>query len=118
MLANLLVTPPPHPPTRHAMYSCWNYLLLSLILEKITGEKLPDFCRREIFEPLAMNSTSLGKPLPEIPLERLGKTIGTSCPGEISDFVIITCRHSTLWNNIALKKQKSSEYGEEMGKNQ
>ncbi|MBR2441183.1 MAG: serine hydrolase [Lentisphaeria bacterium] len=87
MLTNLLVTPPPHPPTRHAMYSCWNYLLLSLILEKITGEKLPDFCRREIFEPLAMNSTSLGKPLPEIPLERLGKTMGTSCPGEISDFV-------------------------------
>ena len=87
MLSNILVTPPPHPPTRHAVYSCWNYLLLSSILEQITGEKLPDFCRKEIFAPLTMNSTSMGKPLPEIPLERLGQTMGTTQPGEISDFV-------------------------------
>ncbi len=89
MLENMLTTPPPHPPTRHAWYSCWNYILLSLILERITGEKFTDFCRKEIFEPLKMNSTSLEKPRPEIPIERLGQTMGTSRPGEISDFVAV-----------------------------
>ena len=89
MLENILTTPPPHPPTRHAWYSCWNYILLSLILERITGEKFTDFCRKEIFEPLKMNSTSLKKPRPEIPIERLGQTMGTSRPGEISDFVAV-----------------------------
>ena len=87
MLENMLTTPPPHPPTRHAWYSCWNYILLSMILERITGERFTDFCRKEIFEPLKMNSTSLGKPRPEIPVERLGQTMGTGRPGEISDFV-------------------------------
>ena len=89
MLENMLTTPPPHPPTRHAWYSCWNYILLSMILERITGEKFTDFCRKEIFEPLKMNSTSLGKPRPEIPVERLGQTMGTGRPGEISDFVAV-----------------------------
>jgi len=89
MLENMLTTPPPYPPTRHANYSCWNYILLTLILERITGEKFSDFCRKEIFDPLEMNSTSLGKPRPEIPLERLGQTMGTSRPGEISDFVAV-----------------------------
>lgn len=89
MLENMLTTPPPHPPTRHAWYSCWNYILLSLILERVTGKKFTDFCRKEIFEPLKMNSSSLGKPRPEIPIERLGQTMGTSGPGEISDFVAV-----------------------------
>ncbi|MBO4646714.1 MAG: beta-lactamase family protein [Lentisphaeria bacterium] len=89
MLENMLTTPPQYPPTRHANYSCWNYILLALILERITGEKLTDFCRKEIFDPLEMSSTSLGKPRPEIPLERLGQTMGTSRPGEISDFVAV-----------------------------
>ena len=89
MLENMLTTPPPHPPTRHAWYSCWNYILLSMILERITGERFTDFCRETIFEPLKMNATSLGKPRPEIPVERLGQTMGTSRPGEISDFVAV-----------------------------
>jgi CubicO group peptidase (beta-lactamase class C family) len=87
MLENMLNTPPPHPPTRYARYSCWNYILLSMILERITGESFTDFCRKAIFDPLKMDATSLGKPRPEIPVERLGQTIGTDRPGEISDFV-------------------------------
>ena len=87
MLENMLTVPPPHPPTRHALYSCWNYILLSLVLERITGERFDRFCEREIFTPLGMDSTSLGKPRPEIPVERLGQTPGTARLGEISDFV-------------------------------
>ena len=87
MLKNMLTVPPPHPPTRHPHYSCWNYILLTLILERITGEKFITFCNREIFQPLKMSCTSLGAPLQEIPLEKLGQTIATDHPGEISDFV-------------------------------
>jgi len=87
MLKNMLIVPPPHPPTRHAYYSCWNYILLSMILERVAGESLRDFCRKEIFEPLAMDSTGLGRPVPGIPVERLGQTLVTERPGEISDFV-------------------------------
>ena len=46
MLENMLTVPPPHPPTRHAHYSCWNYILLSMILERITGERFDAFCDR------------------------------------------------------------------------
>lgn len=87
MLENMLSVPPPHPPTRHALYSCWNYILLSMIVERITGERFDRFCEREIFSPLTMDSTSLGEPRPEIPVEKLGQTLGTSRPGEISDAV-------------------------------
>ena len=87
MLKNVLTTPPPHPLTLHAHYACWNYILLSLLLESLTGESLKDFCEREIFASLQMDSTSLGKPCAGIPIERLGQTPNTSRPGEISDFV-------------------------------
>ena len=85
MMENMLTIPPPHPPTRHSWYACWNYLLLGLIVERITGETLVSFCKREIFDKLGMTSSSLGAPRPEIPLERLGQTVGTPAPGVISD---------------------------------
>ena len=47
MIKNLLTTPPPHPLTLHAHYACWNYLLLGLLLEVVTGESLADFCQRD-----------------------------------------------------------------------
>ncbi len=87
MLKKVLTTPPPHPLTLHAHYACWNYILLSLLLESVTGESLKDFCEREIFVPLQMDSTSLGRPHEDIPIERLGQTTNTTRPGEISDFV-------------------------------
>ncbi len=87
MLKKVLTTPPPHPLTLHAHYACWNYLLLGLLLESVTGESLKDFCQREIFEPLQMDSSSLGRPLEHITIKRLGQTLLTSRPGEISDFV-------------------------------
>ena len=85
ILKNMLTVPPPHPPTCHAHYACWNYILLTLIVERVAGETLISFCDREIFRPLDMDCTSLGKPRPEIPPERLGQTLTTNHPGEISD---------------------------------
>lgn len=86
MLENMLRVPPPVPPTAEAQYACWNYILLSMILERITGRRFPDFCRDEIFLPLGMEDSALGAPPPVAP-ERLAETFGTERPGMISDFV-------------------------------
>lgn len=85
MMENMLTVPPPHPPTRHAYYACWNYLLLGMMIERIAGENLISFCGREIFDPLEMTSSSLGVPRSDIPIERLAQTVGTPAPGIISD---------------------------------
>lgn len=87
ILRNILVIPPPYEPTECANYACWNYIILAQILEHITGEKLSEFCQREIFEPLGMCSSSLGAPLKGIPSHRLAQTINTTAPGIISDLI-------------------------------
>ncbi|MDD2479064.1 MAG: serine hydrolase [Victivallaceae bacterium] len=76
------------PPGQHGVleYSCWNFQLLGMLVEKVSGLPLPDFCHKRIFEPLGMNSTSLGKPVTKN-LVRLAKTCGTAKPGEISDLI-------------------------------
>lgn len=39
-------------------YSNSNYLLLALIIEKVSGQSLKDFTQTHIFDPLGMNSTT------------------------------------------------------------
>ncbi len=86
MLTNMLRYPPLFPPRRRFEYTCWNYGLLGQIVERITGRTLEEFCRTEIFEPLGMNDSSLGRPV-VADSSRLARTCGTAAPGEISDFV-------------------------------
>ncbi len=86
ILKNMLTTPPPFPPGKEISYACWNYILLSMIVERITGRTFSEFCSREIFSPLGMHETSLGKPV-NVPEERIAQTTGTDRPGQISDFV-------------------------------
>lgn len=87
MLRNVLATPPPFPPTERPQYACWNYILLAMIVEQITGQTFSDYCRQEIYLPLGMKNTSLGKPLPGIPEAQLAQTMGMPKAGQISDFV-------------------------------
>ena len=68
-------------------YSCWNFHLLEMLVEKVTGYPLPEFCRKRIFEPLGMLDSSLGKPLPTLPSARLSRSYATDKPGQISDFI-------------------------------
>ncbi len=44
-------------------YTCLNYLVLTLVIERLTGESLDRLCRRRIFGPLGMTSTSFNPPL-------------------------------------------------------
>ncbi|MDQ6786228.1 MAG: serine hydrolase [Acidobacteriota bacterium] len=41
-------------------YSNSNYVLLAEIVEKVSGQKFPQFIKENIFQPLAMNSSSVG----------------------------------------------------------
>lgn len=87
----VLALPPPSPPPATHHYSCWNYLLLSLLVEAVSGRDFAAFCREEIFLPLGMTASSLGAPRPGIPPHLLAQTIGTAHPGEISDFIAFRC---------------------------
>lgn len=44
-------------PGEQFMYSNSCYFMLGLIIEKVSGEPLKDFARKNIFEPLGMNNT-------------------------------------------------------------
>jgi CubicO group peptidase (beta-lactamase class C family) len=44
-------------PDKRFQYCNTNFLLLALIVEKITGEKFPDYMKQNVFEPLGMHDT-------------------------------------------------------------
>ncbi len=53
------MTAPMFPPGAGMTYSNSNYLLLSLVVERLSGVSLAEFLKTEIFTPLGMNSTQL-----------------------------------------------------------
>ncbi len=62
-------TVPLFPAGTNLSYQSMGTLLVAAIVEKITGLSMPEFLRRELFEPLGMASTSLGAG--GLPRERL-----------------------------------------------
>lgn len=44
-------------PNTHFSYSNTNYVLLAMIIEKVSGQPYPDYMREHIFTPLQMNHT-------------------------------------------------------------
>lgn len=50
-------------PGTRAEYSDIGFIILGIALERITGEPLDTFCRREIFGPLSMSNTTFNPPL-------------------------------------------------------
>jgi CubicO group peptidase (beta-lactamase class C family) len=44
-------------PDKRFQYCNTNFLLLALIIEKITGEKFPEYMKKHVFEPLGMHDT-------------------------------------------------------------
>lgn len=53
----LFAIPLEHAPGSHYAYSCMGYIMLSLVLEAVTGERIDQFARRRVFEPLGMRDT-------------------------------------------------------------
>ncbi|UTW64045.1 beta-lactamase family protein [bacterium SCSIO 12741] len=50
---------PYYPPDHRFNYQNSNYAYLGLLVEKISGQSLPDFLRDRVFEPLEMNDTKV-----------------------------------------------------------
>lgn len=84
LMKNIVSIPPPCGLHEKFEYSCWNFLLLGRIVEKISGNGLSQFCQREIFNPLAMHDSSMGIPVTS-DTQRLAQTMETDRPGTISD---------------------------------
>jgi CubicO group peptidase (beta-lactamase class C family) len=53
-------------PGEKMLYSNTNYVLLALIIERVSGMKIEEFARKEIFEPLKMHKTFYTKSLEDI----------------------------------------------------
>ena len=81
MMRLLFVTPTSWPPRSRFEYACRNFILLGLIVERIAGEPLYDFCRRNIFEPIGMTS-SFSYPPPDPVLDRV---VPTAYPAPYAD---------------------------------
>lgn len=60
---------PASPPGSSFCYACINLVLLGLVVEKVTGQGLGEFCSEYIFTPLKMKRTQFGpvdKKLPDV----------------------------------------------------
>lgn len=67
VIEEALALPLEEPPGRKTVYSDVGFILLGEILEQVAREPLDAFCRREVFEPLGMQSTCFN-PSPELQL--------------------------------------------------
>jgi len=61
MFAEMLKFDPAWPVDTRFQYSCRNIILLSTIVERVTGEKFGEFCEKEIFKPLEMNDSEFNR---------------------------------------------------------
>ncbi len=48
---------PDHPPGARFVYSDINFIVLGELIERVSGMALEDYCRKNIFDPLAMSRT-------------------------------------------------------------
>jgi len=46
--------------SKSVVYSCLGYIILGMIIEKISNQSLDIFCREELFKPLGLNNTMFG----------------------------------------------------------
>ena len=71
------------PPETLYEYTCTNYILLGLLIERVTDRRLEELAAERIFAPLGMTDTRWGAP-PAGALPRTIRTINAD-PGVISD---------------------------------
>ena len=86
-------------------YSNTGYIILALLVERITGKTLDVFCKDEIFSPLGMNNTYFVNESTQIPADM---AVGHTLNGELFDYtirtngdrgMISTVDDMLLWNN-------------------
>lgn len=84
VIENLLYHSPVRPPKQKYQYTCTNYIMLGLIVEKVSRKSLSEFCIETIFDPLGMQDTQW-TPLLKPDMQRVVKPIFTPMLGVVSD---------------------------------
>lgn len=82
VIENVLHCNPVCQPKQQFEYACINYILLGMIVEKVSGKPFAEFCRENIFDPLSMIDTQWS-PLQKS--DRVVKSAFTPEQGVVSD---------------------------------
>jgi serine-type D-Ala-D-Ala carboxypeptidase len=89
LLRSALLMPLESEPMEREIYSDIGYILLGKAIEVLCGESLDEFCRREVFTPLGLNSTGFRPPKklrPLIPPTEIDSTFRRrTIQGEVND---------------------------------
>lgn len=62
-IANFAQDQPENMPGEQVLYSCPNFITLGEVVQRVTGESLPDYAKREVFAPLDMTDTMFTPPV-------------------------------------------------------
>lgn len=84
VIENLLHHSPVRPPKQKFEYACCNFIMLGLIVEKVSGKSLSEFCKETIFDPLDMRDTRW-TPLLNPDIKRVVKPEPSPILGVVSD---------------------------------
>ena len=78
-------------------YSNGGYVLLAMIIEKVSGQPLHVFMKENIFDPLEMNSTMVyDESKPEVS----PRAIGYFPSGDLNDYEILTTGAGGMYSNV------------------
>lgn len=90
------------PPGERWAYSNTNYLLLGLVLQKVTGLPYSEFLRQRIFSPLGMKATRSVTLRHLIPGRASGYVLrdGALCRGEFTAESVLDCASSGLCSTV------------------
>jgi CubicO group peptidase (beta-lactamase class C family) len=63
LVDELFAIPLDHEPGDFYAYSCLGYIMLSLVLERVAGQRVDEFARVRVFEPIGMQNTMYNPPV-------------------------------------------------------
>lgn len=91
-------------PGTRVIYSDYGFIMLKYILEKIGEDSLDRLCKRYIFEPLEMSSTSFNPKLGKVAATEIDPTTGETlvgiCHDENGRFFNGVSGHAGLFSNV------------------
>ena len=79
------------------VYNNAGYVMLALIIEKVSGMSLAEFLKENVFRPLKMNNTLVGD-TPKIDLKN--RAIGYSIIGQLDDYQVSHTGSTSIFSNV------------------
>ena len=103
-----LTSTPPTKPGETYRYSNTGYILLGLVVERVSGQTLGDFLQQRVFRPLGMRNTSVGRRPP-------GAAVGYDAFGKLDDSCGDTTGDGGIWSTVDdLLKWDQALYGNKL----